>query len=150
MVRRFTQRKLTEVGAGLGLAAACNIEAVGDPLTEKGEGVLRFAFQNIHSVSDLRGLSVPNEIEAMDDLSIDIMGMAETNRPWAPSQKAIYDSYLRMRFSNAQTIYCAAPAQSHRVNFQPGGNLLTLVGRVTSRVLDRGADSLGRFCWYTL
>jgi hypothetical protein len=127
-----------------------NIEAVGDPLLEKEEGILRLAFQNVHGVSGLRGLEVPSEIEAMEDLEIDIMGMAETNVVWTSEQKLRYDSYLSLRFRSAQTVYSAAPALSHRVSHQPGGTLLTLTGAVTSRICDRGSDKLGRFSWVTL
>ncbi len=127
-----------------------NIEAVGDHLLKKEEGTLRLAFQNIHGVSGLRGLEVPSKIEAMEDLDIDIMGMAETNVVWTSEQKSAYDSYLNLRFRSAQTVYSAAPALSHRVSRQPGGTLLTLTGAITSRICDRGSDKLGRFSWVTL
>ena len=65
-----------------GTSSTPNIEAVGDPLQDKEEGTLRLAFQNVHGISGLRGLAIPGEIEAMEDLSIDVMGMAETNVAW--------------------------------------------------------------------
>ena len=126
-----------------------NIEASGDALEDKEHVTIRIAFQNIHGASDLRGWAVPAEVEAMEELEVDIMGMAETNKPWNNQQRAFHDAYMNKRFRSAQTIYTAAPSQHHAVQYQPGGNLLTANGEVTARIDGRGSDSLGRFCWYT-
>ena len=85
----------------------------------------------------------------MEELEIDIMGMAETNKPWNNHQKSLYDAYLNKRFRSAHTLYTAAPPQNHLVQYQPGGNLLTANGEVTARIDGRGTDTMGRFCWYT-
>jgi hypothetical protein len=127
-----------------------NIEASGDAFEAKQDGIIRIAFQNIHGTSDLRGLAVPSEVEAMDELEVDIMGMAETNKPWTNQQKSLYDTYLNKRFRAARTLYTAAPPQNHSIKYQPpGGNLLTATGEVTARIDGRGTDTMGRFCWYT-
>jgi hypothetical protein len=102
------QRKLTEKNY-MGGTTSDNIEAAGDRLEPKQEGTLRLAFQNIHGASDLRGWIVPSETEAMEDLEIDVMGMAETNKPWSPQQKDLYDAYMRKRFRASRTVYTAAP-----------------------------------------
>ena len=126
-----------------------NIEASGDEITSKEENTLRIAFQNVHGASDSRGWEAPSEIEAMEELEIDIMGMAETNRPWLKQQKALYDAHMMKCFRTSRTIYTAAPAQDHQVRYQPGGNLLSVNGEVTARIDGRGSDALGRFCYYT-
>ena len=126
-----------------------NIEAVGDPLTTKDDTTLRIAFQNIHGATDLRGQAVPSEIEAMQELNIDIMGMAETNRPWTNEQMALHDAYMNKLFQGSKTIYTAAPNTDHTVTYQPGGNLLTANGAITGRIDGRGKDKWGRFCWYS-
>ena len=66
-----------------------NIGAVGDPITTRDDddGVIRVAFQNIRGTSLTSGMEVPHEIDAMDEAGIDIMGMAETNRPWSLGNK---------------------------------------------------------------
>lgn len=46
-------------------------------------------------------------------------------------------------------LYTAAKGADHTTNYQPGGNLLTVNGNVTSRIDGRGVDKWGRFCWYT-
>ena len=126
-----------------------NIEASGDEITSKEENTLRIAFQNVRGASDSRGWEAPSKIEAMEELEIDIMGMAETNRPWSKQQKALYDAHMMKCFRTSRTIYTAAPAQDHQVRYQPGGNLLTVNGEVTARIDGRGSDALGRFCYYT-
>ena len=126
-----------------------NIEASGDELASKDENTLRIAFQNVHGATNFRGWEAPSEIEAMEELEIDIMGMAETNRPWLKQQKALYDAHMMKCFRTSRTIYTAAPAQDHQARYQPGGNLLTVNGEVTARIEGRGSDTLGRFCYYT-
>ncbi len=88
MTRIRHQRKLTDKQIA-GKTIVSNITATGDELQTKPENTIRIAFQNIHGVTDLRGHAVPSEIEAMDELDIDIMGMAETNKPWLKQQKDI-------------------------------------------------------------
>lgn len=91
------QRKLTDIGIS-GSNYIKNIEAAGDTLLPKQDSILRIAFQNIHGTTDLRGYAVPSEVEAIEELEIDIIGMAETNRPWSLQQKALYDAYMTKRF----------------------------------------------------
>ena len=141
--RRINEAKFT------GQNTIKNIEASGDVLASKDERTLRIAFQNVHGASDFRGWEAPSEIEAMEELEIDIMGMAETNRPWLKQQRALYDAHMMKSFKTSRTIYAAAPAQDHQVRYQPGGNLLTVNGEVTARIDGRGSDTLGRFCYYT-
>lgn len=149
MTRIRHQRKLTDKQIA-GKTIVSNITATGDELQTKPENTIRIAFQNIHGVTDLRGHAVPSEIEAMDELDIDIMGMAETNKPWLKQQKDIYDSYMQKRFQGSRTIYTAAPTKEHNLKYQPGGNLLTANGEITARIDGYGSDKWGRYCWYTL
>jgi hypothetical protein len=78
------------------------------------------------------------------------MGMAETNCPWTPSQKSIYDSYMQMRFKSCRTVYSAAPQISHKYKYQPGGILLSVNGHNKGRITVSGSDSIGHFAWQKL
>ena len=129
--RRINEAKFT------GQNTVKNIEAAGDALESKVENTLRIAFQNVHGASDFRGWEAPSEIEAMEELEIDIMGMAETNRPWSKQERALYDAHMMKWFRTSRTIYTAAPARYHVARYQPGGNLLTINGEVTARITDR-------------
>lgn len=126
-----------------------NIDAAGDNIGPKENGELRIAFQNIHGALDLQGWDIPSEIEVLEELDINIMGMAETNKPWSSKQKMLYNAYMGKRLRAARTIYTAAPNRDYKT-YQPGGNLLTVNGEITARINGQGADTLGRFCWYTL
>jgi hypothetical protein len=128
-----------------------NLPPAGDEFPQEiDENILRFAFQNIHGISNARGLEVHPEIEMMSEWNISVMGMSETNRPWTAWQKSEYDFMMRTHFNSSRTLYTAAPAISHDQTYQPGGNLLTINGHTTGRIYDHGSDTLGRFCWYAL
>ena len=145
------QRHLTDRSIA-GKTVVHNIEPVGDPLTPKQDNILRIAFQNIHGATDIQKEAIPSEGEAMEELEIDIMGMAETNRPWNNHQnnqeKALYDAYMNKRFKGSRTVYTAAPTKDHTLRYQPGGNLLTANGEITARIDGHGTDKWGRFCWF--
>ena len=126
-----------------------NIPPTGDPLIARSPLTIRVAYQNIRGISE-RGLQLPDEIEAIDTLELDIMGMSETNRPWHPHQKSLYDQMMTTLFRQCRTIYTAAPSHDRSSQYQPGGNLLTVNGRTTGRIMSHGLDWLGRFCWVAL
>ena len=75
------QTTLTSTSAPFTRRAAPNLPPTGDELTTKHRDIIRIAYQNIRGVTTTRGLCVPDEIEAMEDLDVDVMGMSETNRP---------------------------------------------------------------------
>ena len=128
-----------------------NLPPAGDEFPQEiDENIIRFAFQNIHGISNTRGLEVNPEIEMMSEWNISVMGMSETNRPWTAQQKSEYDFMMRTHFISSRTLYTAAPAISHDQTYQPGGNLMTINGHTTGRIYDQGSDHLGRFCWYAL
>ena len=152
MTRRGTHRYQSTITALLPTLRGTvpNLCPSGDPLTEKREGTLRLAYQNVRGVSDARGLTTPVEIEAMEHLQVDIMGMSETNRPWTPHHRYAYDTMMQLRFRSSRTFYSSAPSHDHTQKYQPGGNLLTINGHTTGRIVSHGSDPLGRFCWTTL
>ena len=127
-----------------------NIEPSGDKLLPRktSDGLLRIAYQNIHG-RGVMGIQIPTEIEAMESLGIDIMGMSETNCPWTPQAKAEFDFMMNQRFQTSRTIYSSAPPLTPS-KYQPGGTLLTITGHTTGRIMDHGSDPWGRFCWHRL
>lgn len=124
------------------------MEPSGDVLPEKPmeSTYIRIGYQNIHGITWKEGL--PTEIEAMEDLGVDIMGMTETNCPWTPQSKAEYDVHMKQVFGTSRTLYGSAPGGTG--NYQPGGTLLTINGHTTGRIAQSGTDPWGRFCWYQL
>jgi hypothetical protein len=148
MTRRLYQRRLTD-RPNSDTPVFSNIEAAGDKLTDKDRHTIRLAFQNIHGATNLRGGGIASEIDAMEELKIDIMGMAETNRPWTPEQRALHDAYMNRRFRASRTVYTAAPTDQHNATWQAGGNLITVNGEITGRIDGHMRDKWGRFCWYS-
>jgi hypothetical protein len=128
-----------------------NLNPVGDNFSQDREdGVIRLAFQNIHGASLHTGLQVAPEIDTLQEWNIDIMGMSETNCPWTPKQKSVYDYMMTACFFSSRTTYTSAPSPDHTFSYLPGGNLLTINGQSTGRIQESGSDPLGRFCWYSL
>ena len=127
-----------------------NIDPSGDTLTPRtdSDGYIRIAYQNIHGTRSL-GLQLPTEIDAIETLGIDIMGMSETNCPWTSKTKAEYDHMMNQRFRTSRTTYSSAPPSSQH-KYQPGGTLLTITGHNTGRIIEHYSDPWGRFCWYKL
>jgi len=78
----------------------------------------------------------------MQDLGIDVMGMAETNCPWNVRSRAEYDLFMNEVFRTSRTVYASAPTATTG-NYQPGGNLLTVNGRTTGRITMSGTDPWG-------
>jgi hypothetical protein len=69
-----------------------NIPPSGDPIPTRddSDGLIRIAYQNVHGVRT-NGFCIPTELEAIESLNIDIMGMSETNCPWTPKAKNEYN-----------------------------------------------------------
>ena len=135
------------------IGSVSNLESKGDKmqLRQNEDGVVRFGFQNINSIKVLRTNTLPNEIEVVHDLGIDICGYVETNRPWTSNNKGIFDMNMRRMFQNmANTQYASLPPIDHRIKYQPGGVLQTITGHVTGRVRHQGSDKYGRFAWHIL
>lgn len=145
---RWRQQKLTQHTSHT-VNLIPNIEPAGDPLSPRPGNAIRFAYQNIRGISE-RGLTLPDEIAALDSLQIDLMGMSETNRPWHPDQRDTYDAMMTHHFRQSRTVFTAAPSSDRTSTYQPGGNLLTINGRTTGRIVSTGSDRLGRFCWFAL
>ena len=145
---RFQQSRLTALLPSS--RSTPNLAPAGDPIIHKRDGILRLAYQNIRGVSHSQGLLPPVEIDAMDDLQVDMMGMSETNRPWTRQHRYAYDTMMQLRFRSSRTFYTSAPIHDHTQKYQPGGNLLTINGHSTGRIITHGSDSMGRFCWTTL
>ena len=142
MTTRTTQQRLP--------TSTANIEPSGDPLLDRtdSDGLLRLAYQNINGLGNT-GFQLPTEIEAIESLGIDIMGMSETNRPWTPKSQSEFNNMMNQRFNSSRTIYSSAPPTTQSC-YQPGGNLLTVTGHTSGRVESAGSDPWGRFCWHRL
>ncbi len=84
---------------------------------------------------------MPKEIEAMESLGIDIMGMSETH---------CMDTTIKSRIlSNIEDrVLCSTTYITSK--YQPGGNLLTITSRTTGCITNHGTDAWGWYCWHQL
>ncbi|KAL7533908.1 hypothetical protein ACHAXR_007538, partial [Thalassiosira sp. AJA248-18] len=128
-----------------------NIPAAGDPMVERREGdnTFRMGYHNINGTTLGQGLEVTEEIETMDQLGINLQGMSEINKPWDANNKWQYNMQMNLVFQQSHTIFSAAEAVHDR-KYQPGGNLMTIIGSNAGRVVESDVDKWGRFCWMTL
>ena len=115
----------------------------------EGDGIFRVGFHNIRGKSFTGGLEAPYEIDAMDELGINMQGFGETNKPWTPGNRWRYNHLMATRFKGSRTFYSSAPA-SYDCTYQPGGTVLTVNGHCTGRIVESGEDDMGRFCWVNL
>ena len=79
----WRQSRLREFTPAADVCVHENILPFGDPLTPRREadGIFRASFQNIRGTTITKGLGVPDEIDAMDELGIDAGVLARrTNR----------------------------------------------------------------------
>lgn len=56
-----------------------------------------------------KGIGVATELDAMNELHVDIQGMAEANKPWNSQNKAMYQTQLDLLYKRATAIYSSAP-----------------------------------------
>ena len=63
------------------------IEATGDPLINKPDNCIRYAFQNVNGIEIREGLDVMTKTATKGTLQIDIAGLSERNVPWSQTNK---------------------------------------------------------------
>lgn len=76
------------------------IEAYGDQIAPKIEGQLRIGFQNINGITKSAGLIGAEELEAMNEMKFDLVGMIETNVNWTHNARNYLHSAASLRFNN--------------------------------------------------
>jgi hypothetical protein len=88
----------------------------------------------IHSVSE--------EIDAMENLGIDLLGLVKTNIKWTTDVKATLDALIRMQFGHGRSVTSSERPDSS--GYLPGGTAMIALGKVSGIVIKRVSDDLGR------
>jgi hypothetical protein len=125
-----------------------NISPFGSTLEELLDNSLRIAFQNINGISNNFNRVAIEELDAMDNLGIDILGLIETNINWTLEQRMKLAAELYTKFHGGRSI--TASHRSRKEGYQPGGTAMVARGPICGRVYRRGSDPLGRFTWMAL
>jgi hypothetical protein len=154
-LRRLDQKTIYE-GFGLltpepGDPGTTSIVASGDELVEKEEGILRLALQNPNGIRLRDNVDVMPEVAAMERLQIDIAAFPESKLASYSRTTEVLQRQLKVRVGSSYVRNAAAPRRKTRnTDYQPGGVLTAITGRVTGRILKSGVDPWGRFTWTTL
>ena len=123
----------------------------GDELIDKEDRVLRCALQNPNGIRLRDNVDVLPEVAAMERLQIDMAAFPESKLTEHGRTREVLQRQLRVRIGSAQVQNAAAPRRNTRnSDFQPGGVLMAITGRVTGRILKNGNDPWGRFSWSLL
>ena len=127
------------------------LEASGDPLTDKPEGTLRIGLQNPNGITLTDLVDVLPEVEAISRLELDITALPETKSSKNGRTREVLQRQLNMRVGSSMVVEASAPRiRSNDNNYQPGGVMLTLTGKVTGRVNTIYSDPMGRFTYAKL
>lgn len=152
--RRLDQQTIYE-GFGLrvpepGELGITSIVASGDELVDKEEGVLRIALQNPNGIRLSENVDVMPEVAAMERLQINIAAFPESKLASYSRTTEVLQRQLNVRIGSAYVRNAAAQRRNTRTtDYQPGGVLTAITGRVTGRILKSGIDPWGRFTWTT-
>lgn len=125
-----------------------NIVASGDELVDKEDGILRLALQNPNGIRLRDNVDVLPEVAAMERLQIDIAVFLESKLAAYSRTTEVLQRQLKVRIGSTYVRNAAAPRQNTRsTDYQPGGVLTAITGKVTGRILKSGTDPWGRFTW---
>jgi hypothetical protein len=153
--RRYDQTTLYE---SFGLQASNELETetaaivpTGDELIDKEEGILRCSLQNPNGIRLGNNADVLPEVQAIESLQIDMAVFPESKITEYARTKEVLQCQLRVRMGSAYVKNAAAPKRNiGSSDYQPGGVLVALTGKVTGRILKSENDPWGRFSWSLL
>jgi hypothetical protein len=130
-----------------------SIEASGDPMVrEKSEGILRIALQNPNGIRLSDNVEVLPEVVAVDELDIDIMALPETKLCQEGRTKEVLQRQLNVNVGSSLVLEASAPKLKDSLSndYQPGGVMLAMTGRIIGRKVAHFRDPMGRFVWVKL
>ena len=117
------------------------IPAFGDKIEQKESNVTRFAFQNIHGMKTTPEHS--EEVQAMDELEIDIFAISEVNLNTTDTTKQLVNTILNQRFGRGNI--AMAVQSTDKAGYHPGGTSIITRGPAIGRIKKRIEDKMGRF-----
>ena len=88
------------------------------------------------------------EIDAMETLGIDLLGLTETNVNWKNKLKNEVAAWVRLAFGTGSTVMASAPSRAK--HYLPGGVAMMAKGKIEGRITRRVPDSMGKFTYMSL
>jgi hypothetical protein len=153
--RRYDQATLYEI-FGMQVSSTpelvtASIVPTGDELIDKEDGILRCSLQNPKGIRLSNNVDVLPEVSAIESLQIDVAVFPESKLTEHGRTKEVLQRQLRVRIGSAHVKNAAAPKRNIGTSdYQPGGVLVALTGKVTGRILKSENDPWGRFTWSLL
>ena len=129
---------------------APSIEASGDMLRDKEDGIVRFAFQNVNGISLRDNLHLMPEVATIGALQLDIVAFSETNLHWSHHNKLKMQTQMSAHLGSSQIVCASGTSRGDCHGYHPGGAMLAVVGPQCGRMQQRGSDPWGRFAWTTM
>ena len=86
----------------------------------ENDGIHRMGCQSIRGTTLNSGLEIPEELDVMRELVIDMQGMSEVNKPWSAGNRWKYQMMTDIMFSNSKSTL-SSTLVAHNCKNQPGG-----------------------------
>ena len=141
LLKYITRNKTNACGDNEDEILSEPIPAFGDTIEQKESNVTRIAFQNIHGMKTTPEHS--EEVQAMDELGIDIFGISEVNLNTTDTAKKLVNTILNQRFGRGNI--AIAVQSTDKTGYHPGGTSIITWGPAIERIKKRIEDKMGRF-----
>lgn len=142
-----SRRSRTNHQTILGPANTSN-EPWGDEVQDLQMGNIRIWSQNVNGISTSDNFA--DFVDVCDELktnSASIICLQETNIDWLQYRpRARCEQILRDTFGKVRLITSTSSVKSPSF-YKPGGTCMAIVGDWTGRIMESGADDLGRWTW---
>jgi hypothetical protein len=101
------------------------ISPYGSSICDKNANVLRAALQNIRGISNNTDNIALEEIDAMDNYGIDLLGMNEVNIAMTLERRLQLATALQLRFAGSRTV--SSSMKSNTTGYLPGGTTMIML-----------------------
>jgi len=126
-------------------------EEFGDKIGEKNNNELRLLHININGIPMTKEDRKNDQIfQALAQNKIDIVGLTEINRYWPKmNEKDRWRQRTQGWWETSKTTMAYNTKDSTNSTFQPGGTMITSIGKPAHRIDETGKDEtgLGRWTW---
>ncbi len=124
------------------------IPAYGGDISSKSDGAFRIGTQNINGLHIESVYTGSEEIDAMENLGIDILGLSEINTKLSSESRTKLNAMMTLQFGHGITTVSSSKDRDE--GYLPGGTAMLARGRVAGRVTKRVGDDLGRYSYMAL
>jgi hypothetical protein len=125
----------------------------GDLLSQaKEKGCLRLYFQNVNGLYKFKKWdSLKQTCKRLHELSVDIIGFAETNVKWDIRKQNTVRTIIQRHYKSVN-LCCSGNSEPSYTDYQPGGTLKAVTNKYTGKTITPIHDDtgMGRWSGFTL